>query len=675
MLHLPRPAAIYLLAVGVTGGLLLVWVAPQVPLSGSVLAQAAFFVSIAVLADLKQLRLETANYSVATATNFACAIVLGPAVGVWVSAIGAAIGDIALRKPPHKIAFNAAAVSLSVYAGGRVMDFLRVVATSPQPADLPSFLGYALAHSVTNVALVSTIIALATRTPIWRIVAGNHGGFLVPIMALYPLGLLMAVVYTAFGGWLGLLLLVVPVIAVYAAIERARQLLVVNEKLRESAHANAELYQQANEAHTRLMEVHAQLKQAQEQIVEQERLHALGRMASGIAHDFNNALSPVVGFTELLLLQPAKWSDEAYVRRHLECIHRSAVDAANVVRQLREFYRKTEDTDQLLPLDLNLLIRQVVEMTQPKWRDQALASGITIRVTTECETIPPILGDESSLREALTNLIFNAVDAMPTGGLITIRTLHVAPETGERVDSDQTTSGREAFGANGAASRGLEVGRAVVEVVDTGTGMTEEIRRRCLDPFFTTKGPRGTGLGLSMVHGIMRRHGGILEVESAWGVGTTVRLEVPECASRQAVPAEDSAVEVESSIGQEGQRTLRVLIVDDEPSVREMLAAYLASYGCASESATNGLEGLDRFRNGQYDLVVTDRAMPDMNGDLLAQAIKETCHTVPVIMLTGFGDMITALDEKPSAVDLVLSKPIRRDDLRRALERVVVGRV
>ncbi len=657
MRQFPRAARAYVWAIWVIGGAALVWGALGArPTLGTdpagwlrTLLPATLFAALAALADRKQLRLRGANYSVATATNFACAVLLGPHVATWVGATGALAGDVLTRKPAHKAAFNTAALAISVAAGAAVMDALRRFTAAPSPADLPAFGAYALVNTLVNQLLVCTVIALASRSSLRQVLRANYRGVVVPIVALYPLGVLMAVVYAAFGGWIGLLLLVLPAIAAYAALEHARELRDANEDLRT---AHVQLTASKDEVlsiNKRLREALADLEAAQEQVVAQERLRALGQMASGIAHDFNNALAPVVGFTELLLLQPERWKDEAFMRRTLGLVNTAGQDAAKVVRQLREFYRKSDAEELLLPLDLNALARQIVDITEPRWRGQALAGGATISVTTELAALPPVLGDEAALREALTNLIFNAVDAMPQGGTLAVRT----------------------------SARGNE---ALLEVVDGGTGMTDEVRRRCLDPFFTTKGVNGTGLGLSMVHGIARRHGGALEIETAWGHGTTMRLALPGCASQQR-SAPESVEPMTAEASAPGPRPLRVLVVDDEPAVRAVLTAYLASYGFTAETAVNGHEGLLRFREARatvdntgrtagFDVVLTDRAMPEMNGDHLARAIKQIDAAVPVVMLTGFGDMLNALDQKPSGVDEVLGKPVGHAALRETLHRL-----
>ena len=663
MTQLSRAARSFLWAVWVAGLFALVFAARELahtiaadPASALPLAtQCALFVGVAVVADFKQLRFGSANYSVATATNFACALVLGPHAAVWVGALGALSGDLAMRKPLHKAAFNTAALAVSIAAGGAALSALRGTVHVPTPADLPAFAGYALANSLTNFALVCTIIALTTGARVPAVLGASFRGLGVPIVALFPLGVLMAVVYHAFGGWIGLLLLVIPVIVAYVALEHARRLREANEDITLAAAQKAELYEE-------LRATHEQLKATQAQVVEQERLRALGQMASGIAHDFNNALAPVVGFTELLLLQPERWSDTVHVRHQLELVHTAARDAAQVVRQLREFYRKGDAAEPFHQLDLLHLTRQVADLTEPRWRGQALGAGATIAMEIELDAVPPVMGDESALREALTNLIFNAVDAMPRGGRITLR-------CGMRAS-----------------------GEAVIEVRDSGTGMTDEVRRRCLDPFFTTKGAQGTGMGLSMVHGIVRRHGGTLEIESAWGAGTTIRLALPGCPSQSPVPPEllvgsalasqiDAAATDIGSAGRgagtapPAERALRVLVVDDEPAVREVLKGYLESYGCFAETAVNGLEGLLRFRTeaavaAGFDAVVTDRAMPEMNGDTLARALKEVDAGIPVIMLTGFADMLSALDERPEGVDEILAKPVNRATLHQTLRRL-----
>jgi signal transduction histidine kinase len=377
----------------------------------------------------------------------------------------------------------------------------------------------------------------------------------------------------------------------------------------------------------------AELKATQQQVIQQERLSAIGQMASGIAHDFNNNLTPILGFAELLLENPRLLDNKTEARRCLEMLRTSAKDAASVVSRLREFYRPVE-TDEEFPLvDLAKIVQQAVSLTEPKWRRQTQATGLTVNVVAEAKASPFVAGQESALREVLTNLIFNAVDAMPQGGRISLET---------SIDGDD----------------------AIIRVRDNGTGMTESVRQRCLEPFFSTKGERGTGLGLSMVYGIIERHRGKLEIESAPGHGTTFIIRLPI--------AETSAMQnSEGSIQAGATSSLNVLIVDDEPRVLEVVSAYLRCDGHSVSTAASGREGLEKFRRDQFDLVVLDRVMPEMSGDQTARFIKQVNERIPVIMLTGFGALIEVSGSQPAAVDVVLNKPVTLDALRKTIGKLL----
>jgi CheY-like chemotaxis protein len=271
------------------------------------------------------------------------------------------------------------------------------------------------------------------------------------------------------------------------------------------------------------------------------------------------------------------------------------------------------------------------------WKNQAEIRGIAIQIVTELGKIPLVIGSAPDLRQALMNLILNAVDALPQGGTITLRT-----------HSDSS--------------------RVTLEVADTGMGMTEEVRRRCLEPFFTTKGDRGTGLGLSMVYGILERHAGTIDIQSEVGKGTTFTIHLPHPSGL--LPAQADHVEQSAKPA----RSLRVLVVDDEPMVRNIIGEYLKAEGHAVEIATNGPEGLTRFQNAKFDVVLLDRAMPGMSGDQVAAAIKQLKPEMPVILLTGFGSMMQAAGEEPPGVNLVLGKPVTIAGLRSALAKVVAPR-
>jgi signal transduction histidine kinase len=259
---------------------------------------------------------------------------------------------------------------------------------------------------------------------------------------------------------------------------------------------NIVLEQKVSERTAELQGALGELKETQKQIVQQERLRAFAEMAGGVVHDFNNSLMSIIGFSDLLLGSPDILADRKLALEHLKIMNTAGRDAAQVVSRLRDFYRSREVEDVFAAVDLNEVIEQTVSLTQPKWKTQARSSGRTIEVVTHLEDVPPVTGNPSELREALTNLIFNAVDAMPEGGTITLRS-H---------SEDQAV---------------------LCEISDTGIGMSEDVRTRCLEPFFSTKGDKGTGLGLSMVFGTIKRHNSTLDIESAVGRGSTFRIRFP----------------------------------------------------------------------------------------------------------------------------------------------------
>jgi signal transduction histidine kinase/FixJ family two-component response regulator len=380
----------------------------------------------------------------------------------------------------------------------------------------------------------------------------------------------------------------------------------------------------------------AEAQRAQIEFVQRERLQALRQMASGIAHDFNNVLVPIAGFSDLLVAHPQTLDDRPKTGRYLGLIRTAAHEAVKLVHRLREFYRSRDDTDWYEAIDLNQLVGQTIAAIEPRWREQARARGLEVRVETALGTVPAVTGDAGQLRDVVTNLLVNAVDAMPTGGTVTVATSLVEGDPGQAT-------------------------RVRLTVRDTGAGMTDEVRHRCVEPFFTTKGERGTGLGLAVTLGIVRRHEGTIEIQSEPGVGTQVLVDLPV----------GLATDAGGLLVQAGPaRTLHVLVVDDEPFVREVMREFLALEGHRVHLAENGRAALDAFRAQRFDAVVTDRAMPELDGDQLAAAIKAESPATPIIMLTGHGDVMRAVGDRPAGIDLVLSKPATLAKIREALAKV-----
>ena len=387
-----------------------------------------------------------------------------------------------------------------------------------------------------------------------------------------------------------------------------------------------------------------ELRQTQATVLQQERLKALGQMASGIAHDVNNALTPVVGFTDLILQNNFGLNEAG--KKYLKHVRTAGEDIAHIVARLREFYRTRDDAESLQRLNLNTLAEQVVEMTRPRWRDIPQANGITIEVQTELATgVPALVGIESEVREALTNLVLNAVDAMPDGGKITLNT---------RVESHPD-------GENGSRQS------VIVGVGDTGTGMSEETRKRCLEPFFSTKGKRGTGLGLAMVYGVMERHEGGIEIQSELGKGTTffLRFPVRTKVCRDEGDGEGKKIDIQP---------MRILCIDDEPLVRDLIREMLERDGHEVVAADGGQSGLAEFRlaierKRAFDIVITDLGMPYVDGRQVTRAVKQESPQTPVIMLTGWGAFMKEEGSAPQLVDIIISKPPRSQALREVLSR------
>jgi signal transduction histidine kinase/ActR/RegA family two-component response regulator len=399
-----------------------------------------------------------------------------------------------------------------------------------------------------------------------------------------------------------------------------------------------------------LQQAYDDLRQSQQTVMQQERLRALGQMASGIAHDINNAISPVTLYTESLLEGEPNLSDRA--RDYLTTIQRSIEDVAQTVSRMREFYRQREPELVLAPIDLNRLAQQVVELTRARWRDVPQERGIVINLQPElASNLPSVMGAEGEIRDALTNLIFNAVDAMPEGGTLTLRTRAVA--------------------GPGRPSEAESAEFVRLEICDTGVGMDEETKRRCVEPFFTTKGERGTGLGLAMVYGMVQRHSADIELESQPGKGTTVRLIFPVSA-----PVMTSAVR--SSAPPHPAQRLRLLVVDDDPLLIKSLRDTLGGDGHLITTADSGQKGIEAFsaaetRGEPFAVVITDLGMPHVDGRKVAAAVKAASPSTPVILLTGWGQRLMAQNDVPPHVDRVLNKPPKLHELRSALAELTAG--
>jgi GAF domain-containing protein/CheY-like chemotaxis protein len=383
---------------------------------------------------------------------------------------------------------------------------------------------------------------------------------------------------------------------------------------------SARLYEERTRAY-------GELAATQDHLVRTEKLRALGEMASGVAHDFNNLLAAILGRSQLLL----RSVEDPKLRQWLQVIERAASDGAQTVRRLQEFARVRRDQPRVA-VDLNEIVRDALELTQSRWREEALRRGVVIEVDTRLVPLPPVAGDPAELREAMTNLILNAVDAMPSGGALTLATAVVE-------------------------------GGVEVTVSDTGVGIPEEVRDRIFDPFFTTKGPQGTGLGLSITYGILSRHGATVSVESAVGQGTTFRLLFPPVGAT--APAANPPGEA-----LEPPRALRCLVVDDEAAVGAVIGDVLETAGHSAVVVGDGAAAIQRFRAEPFDVVLTDLAMPGVSGWEVAAAVRAAAPDVPIFVVTGFGVEVAEEERRAHGVAGVFTKPVKIQELLEAITRV-----
>jgi len=388
---------------------------------------------------------------------------------------------------------------------------------------------------------------------------------------------------------------------------------------------NARLLQEAQLSTNRLRRAMEDLRTTQTRIVEGETLRAVGQMASGMAHHVNNLLAVISGRVQLLLGRPI----QAEVRRPLEIVQQATFDAADVVRRVLGF-TAVQPVASGASVDINDVVREVVELARPRWRDEAQMRAVALDVAMELGEVPRVRGDAAALREVVMNLLFNAIDAMQRSGTIRIGTW--------------------------AADDWVHC-----SVADTGMGMSDEVRSHAIEPFFTTKGPRGTGLGLSVSHSVMQRHGGELSLRPNEGGGTVVTLRLP-----RAVAAEPARTEPTPA-----GAPLRILLVDDEPTVREALADTLVEDGHDVVQAPSGPEALARLGDGTpVDLVLTDLGMPEMTGWDVARAVRQRWPGLPIGLVTGWAVALEMSEEERRGVDFVLAKPYTVETLRSALATV-----
>jgi two-component system, cell cycle sensor histidine kinase and response regulator CckA len=371
-------------------------------------------------------------------------------------------------------------------------------------------------------------------------------------------------------------------------------------------------------------------KRMEEQLLQSEKLRAVGEMASGVAHDFNNALAAILGNTQLLLYT----TKDEELKGSLKVIEKVAWDSAQTVRRLQDFTRKSVHQE-LFKVDVNSIIKDSIEITKPKWKDEVQSRGIHIEMVSNFEEIPTVIGSTSELREVITNMIFNAIEAMPEGGKIEIRTFQ-------------------------------RKSNVFIQISDSGIGMTEEVKKKAFEPFFTTKPFSNTGLGLSMSYGVIKRFGGEIEVESKVGHGATFTIILP-------IGLEGKEEVDVSPIIKKG-REARILVIDDEETVRSVLSRILSQVNHQVTVAENGEEGIRLFREKDFDLVLTDLGMPGMSGWEVCRAIKKMSSHIPVGMITGWGIEVDQAKIEENGIDFVIPKPFQFDQILKVVDETIASR-
>jgi signal transduction histidine kinase/ActR/RegA family two-component response regulator len=564
----------------------------------------------------------SAHISVSDSFIFLTLLLFGGEAAVIVAALDGLFTSLRFSRKPQTLLFNATVVAFSTFVTAETLrwtvgDMVALTSGRYTPSFVLGLSVMALIQYAFNSGIVAIGGALKNSQPVWQTWRKNY--------------LWTSITYFAGAFAAGALAKLVGVVGFYAFLGTLPILGVVYFtyltylKHVETSATQAEQAERHVEQLSHYIAEQERLQREQEEMREQfsqlEKMSALGELASGVAHDFNNTLAGILGRAQLL----TRTSDPEKIKRGLQIIIKTAEDGARTVKRIQDFARQRRSHD-FAPVAADQLLLDAKEMTRPRWKDSAEANNAYIRVAIQTDSSAFLMGDESELREVLVNMIFNAVDAMPGGGTLTL----AARAEGEQV---------------------------LLSVGDTGTGMTEEVRSRVFDPFFTTKGKAGMGLGLAVSYGIIRRHEGSVEVASEAGRGTTFTIRLPAATG---IPraCDDEPVLVDSyrprTVG--GVRP-RVLVVDDEPHVRELLSDIIEAEGCEAVACSSGDEAIVIFGAGGFDAVFTDIGMPGMNGWELSRAVRERDTDIPLAVITGWGESVGSEQQQAARVDWVVTKP------------------
>ena len=475
----------------------------------------------------------------------------------------------------------------------------------------------ALIQYVSNSGIVAICGALQAGRPIWQTWKKHYLWTSITYFAGASAAAVIAKLIQEFGFYA--LIITIPIVAIVFFTYRTYL---------QNIEASAAQAEQAQRHLEELSHYTAEQERIREQFSQMEKLSALGELASGVAHDFNNTLAGILGRAQLML----RTNDPEKINRGLNIIIKCAEDGAKTVKRIQDFARQRRDHD-FEPVSIDQILFDVSEVTRPRWKDRAEASNIQISLDLQIRSKARVMGDESELREVLVNMVLNAVDAMPAGGQLTL--------AAEDVEDS-----------------------VVISVGDTGTGMAPEVTSRIFDPFFTTKGKAGMGLGLAVSFGIIRRHEGSVEVESEVGAGTKFKISLPKAkvAGDSVLSEPERPKLLHEKPNTIASRTFdhnqpKILVVDDEEGVRELLRDLLEGEGFRVYLAPGSREALSLFEVHQFDGIFTDVGMPGMSGWELAHAIRQRNETIPIAVITGWGEAVGSNEQKEARVDWVIAKP------------------
>lgn len=578
----------------------------------------------------------SSQISVSDTFVFLVLLLYGGPAAVIVGALEAFVSSLRISRQRVIVAFNWASAAVSILITSSVLElvFGSVVNLRTHPLTA-TFLGaictMALTHYLANSGLVAIAYALKTDEPIlqtWR----KH---YLWTSVTYFAGACAAGVIAGLVHFMGVYAFVItlPIIS-FTFLSYRTYLRNVETSAAQAAQAENHVKE--------LSHYITEQERIREQFSQMEKLSALGELASGVAHDFNNTLAGILGRAQLL----QRTDDLDKIKHGLDIIIKTAEDGAKTVKRIQDFARQRRDHNFEL-VSIDQILMDASEITRPRWKNCAEASNIHITLELLIGSNAMVMGDDSELREVLVNMVFNAIDAMPEGGTLSLTT---------RTEGESV----------------------IIKVVDTGVGMYPEVRSRIFDPFFTTKGKAGLGLGLAVSFGIIRRHGGNIEVESKYGCGTEFRITLPVAKIAVASVTQPSAgvapvlPEIPSPLLAHpvAQQPTKLLVVDDEDFVRDLLREILEAENCDVCVAASGSEALSVFEEMEFDGVFTDVGMPGMSGWELAREIRQTNRKIPIAVITGWGEAVGSHEQKAAGVDWVVAKPFTADRIAELVQAI-----